>query len=813
MFVNVIVPLAVDGLYTYAIPEQWKNSIKVGIRVEVEIRRKLYAALILEILEETPSATQYKIKTINNIIDREPILTNTHLEFWKWIASYYMSSIGEVMIAALPSGLKLESHTKLVSERPLIENDLHLSDEEYLIAEAIEHRQTLSIDEVRNILNKKSIYPVINKLATLGILNFKEEIEEKYRPKKIKTIKLNNDSLIKSSIDEIFPLINKSTHQKNILQYLLNLPHDIAVPVKDVIAMTGANYTAVKKLQEKSLVIVEETQISRLKPVTEKYAGDFSTLSAQQQKCIEAILKYWKERSCVLLQGVTGSGKTRIFIELMKQCIEAGKQCLYLLPEIALTSQIVNRLEAVFGEQIQCYHSRINNMEKVEIWQDVLKGRKIILGARSAIFLPFTNLGLIIIDEEHDPSFKQSDPAPRYHLRDTAMILAKKTGAKVILGSATPSLESLNNARNGKFGYVILQDRFGDSLLPEIKLIDLVYERKTGRLRKGYLGRTLLAAIERHLNAGRQVILFQNRRGFASAMTCQSCGWTAECRQCDVKLTYHKFSSDLRCHYCGYREKLPSVCPACKSSDIKEIGAGTERIEDEIKKFFPLKRIERIDLDSVKGVSKLNEIISDFQSGSIDILVGTQILAKGFDFDNVGLVGIVNADASLMMPDFRAAERSFHLFQQVAGRAGRRSYRGEVFIQTYQVDHPVLRFLKDGQDEKFYAEEMKERELFKYPPFYRMINISLLDKNKGRVDMAATQMVKLLYSKLGSRVLGPVEPAVGKIKNFHIMEITIKFENDSKVITYVKKLIDWCRQKIQQDEHIKRVRIKINVDP
>lgn len=813
MFVNVIVPLAVDGLYTYAIPEKWKNSIKVGLRVEVEIRRKLYAGLIYEISEETQSATPYKIKPISNVIDREPILTPTHLEFWKWIASYYMCSIGEVMIAALPSGLKLESHTKLVSERALIEEDLRLSDEEYLIAEAIEHRQTLTIEEVRNILNKKSIYPVINKLATLGILNFKEEIEEKYRPKKIKTIKLNRNSLIKSSIDKIFQLVNKSTHQKNILQYLLNLPHDKAIPVKEALAMTGANYTAVKKLQEKSLVIVNETQISRLKPVIEKYAGDFSTLSPQQQKCLEAILKYWEERSCVLLQGVTGSGKTRIFIELMKQCIETGRQCLYLLPEIALTSQIVNRLEAVFGEQIQCYHSRINNMEKVEIWQDVMKGRKIILGARSAIFLPFTNLGLIIIDEEHDPSFKQTDPAPRYHLRDTALKLAQKTGAKVILGSATPSLESLYNAQNGKFGHVILQERFGDSLLPEIKLIDLVYERKTGRLRRGYLGRTLLSAIERHLNAGRQVILFQNRRGFASAMTCQSCGWTAECRQCDVKLTYHKFSSDLRCHYCGYREKLPPVCPVCKSSDIKEIGAGTERIEDEIQKFFPLKRIERIDWDSVKGASRLNEIISDFQSGSIDILVGTQMLAKGFDFDNVGMVGIVNADASLMMPDFRAAERSFHLFQQVAGRAGRRTFRGEVFIQTYQVDHPVLRFLKDGQDEKFYAEEMKERELFTYPPFYRMINISLLDRNKDRVDMAAAQLVKLLNSKLGSRVLGPVEPAVGKIKNFHIMEITIKFENESKVITYVKKLIDWCRQKIQQDEHIKRVRMKINVDP
>ena len=813
MFVNVIVPLAIDGIYTYQIPEKWIPLMKVGIRVEVEIRRKLYSGLVSEIMLELSEAPIYKVKEITNIIDLQPIVAPIHLELWRWIAAYYMCSLGEVMIAALPSGLKLESHTKLTSERLLTESDLHLSDEEYLIAEAIEHRQTLSIEEVKDILNKKSIYPVINKLATLGILNFKEEIEVKYKPKKIKTIELDSSYLLHTPDDQLLKPIEKSIHQKNIFEYLLHLPHDKSTPLSEVIQITGANYAAARKLQEKTMVKINEVLISRLKPVIDKYIGDFSPLSENQQQSINQIYDCWETQPVVLLRGVTGSGKTRIYIELIKKCLEEGKQCLYVLPEIALTSQIIDRLEAVFGEQILCYHSRVNNMERVEIWHDVIKDRKIVLGARSAIFLPFSNLGLIIIDEEHDPSFKQTDPAPRYHLRDTAIVLAQKTGAKVLLGSATPSIESLENAENGKFGYVRLNERYGSAVLPEIKLIDLVYERKTGRLRKGYVGKTLLSAMEKHLSEGRQVILFQNRRGFASVMTCESCGWTAGCRQCDVKLTFHKFSSELKCHYCGYRQKLPVSCPECSSTDIKEIGAGTERIEEEIQDRFPLKKIERIDWDNVKSKARLNEIVSSFQSGHIDILVGTQMLAKGFDFDNVGMVGIINADASMMMPDFRAIERSYHLFQQVAGRAGRRAFRGEVYIQSYNIKHPVLEYLRDGMDDLFYENEKKERHLFKYPPYYRLINLQLLDKNKSKVDNAAKNMAEILISKLGTRVLGPIEPAVSKIKNHYLMEITLKFENETKVIHYVKKLIVWTTDLLRQNEHTKRVRVKVNVDP
>ncbi|BDS15073.1 replication restart helicase PriA [Aureispira anguillae] len=816
LFVTVIVPVALPKLYTYSVPLHLKDLVQVGYRVEVQFgKSKLYSALIYQIHQNEPD--NYVPKPILNVLDTEAVVTPKQFKLWEWMSQYYASTMGEVMNAALPAGLKLASETKIVLRPDFEEEDFAtntLNDKEYTILEALFNRVELSIAEIQALINQKTIYPYIKSLMEKRLIFVKEELKNKYKSKKVDMVCLaepyQSDS---TKLKDAFEIIgNKAIRQAETLMAYIQLSKEMEeVPKTALYDRARISSAGLKKLLEKNILEIYKKEISRLSEYNGEVIGNYKLSNAQEQARVE-IKEAFEEKNVVLLHGVTGSGKTQVFVELMEETIAQGKQVLYLLPEIALTAQIVQRLQKHFGDQIIVYHSKFNNNERVEIWQNSLHGTPIILGARSALFLPFSDLGLIIVDEEHDPSYKQNDPSPRYNARDTAVFLSYLYQAKTLLGTATPSLETYYNVQQNKYGLVELNKRFGAATLPDISIVDAGEETKKKRM-KSHFTPQLLKAIEETLGNGEQVILFQNRRGYAPVYSCNTCGWTADCVDCDVSLTYHKFSNDLHCHYCNHHRKLPKSCPACGNHSLVIKGFGTEKIEDELQIYLPDVKVARMDWDTVKGKHGHEKIIATFANKQVDILVGTQMVTKGLDFDNVGLVGVLSADQMLHFPDFRATERAFQLLLQVSGRAGRKQKKGRVLIQAYKMDHPVLQEVQKGNFQNFFQRELKERSDFGYPPFHRLIKVQLKHKKPDMVEKAAKFFAECLRTKLGDRILGPATPGISRIRTYYIRDIIIKLGKNSKQLDYTKQLINDVQNHLKAQKGFSTIRLIVDVDP
>ncbi|MEM6321023.1 MAG: primosomal protein N', partial [Bacteroidota bacterium] len=758
-FATVIIPVAVPKAYTYVVPDELLPDLKFGMRVEVQFgKSKLYAGIVVALHQNPPA--NHKPKPIFSIIDTIPIISTKQYELWQWMAEYYCCTIGQVMNAALPKGLKLDSETTISLSSVFDDNFEVLNDKEYLIAEALTIQSELKIEDVQQILNQKTIYPIINKLLEKRVIYLKEILNEKYKPKKIACVRLREPyHSDRNALNAAFDKVSKAERQMEALMAFLTLePAQEFVRKQDVYKKANVNSSVLNAMAKKEIFELYDREVSRLGGYEEELISS-PALSDQQVRAIEEIRTAFVDKNVVLLHGVTGSGKTRVYVELIKEVIEKGGQVLYLIPEIALTTQIIMRLEKIFGDQINVYNSRINDSQRVEVWKSVKAGVPLVLGARSAMFMPYDNLQLIIVDEEHDPSYKQTDPAPRYNARDTAVYMAHLYDAKIVLGTATPSIESYQNALTGKYALVQMAERFGGVKMPEITLVDKREEYKKKTM-KSLFTSVLLDALALAYERGEQAILFQNRRGYSPTLRCVTCGWHQECVNCDVSLTYHKFSNNLRCHYCGFSASIPKVCPACGSIELHMTGFGTQKIEDEIKIYLPDARIGRMDFDTVKSKNAHARIINDFEEKRLDILVGTQMVTKGLDFDNVGVVGVLSADHLLQFPDFRAAERGFQLMTQVSGRAGRKKKQGRVIIQAFDMEHPVLKEVKENNFIGFFKREIIERKDFLYPPFYKLIQITLKHKKPRTLNEAGYFYVKFLKEKLGNKVIGPAVPTI-----------------------------------------------------
>lgn len=808
LYAEVILPLAIPLTYSYGVPIEYHESIQVGLRVEVPLKNKLYSGIVFCLSKEKPVT---KVRNIISLIDAQPIVTQLQLDLWTWLSEYYCCSIGEVMNVALPSGLKLSSETRLLINQELDYLDLDLTNDEYLIAEALSIQNELTINEVQDILNKKTVYPIIKSLLQKSCVRIKEELTHKFKAKKATYIKSTDQ--FKNSIEEALALTTRSEKQSRALlsYYSLNRKQSHVLR-KDVGDMAGVDSSVFKALEKKGIIEVYERVISRIDLDGELTEQSIQPLSVDQEKALQNIGVAFNNNKVALLHGVTGSGKTRIFVELIKKVLNNGGQVLYLLPEIALTTQIVQRLKSQIGDQLYVYHSQINDPKRVEIWSAALLKNKLFIGARSSLFLPFYNLQLIIVDEEHDNSYKQDSPNPRYQGRDVAVKLATLFKANIILGTATPSLESYHNASIEKYRYIPLLNRFGDSELPDIDIVNLKEAYKKGLVNKGF-SESLLNSIKDNVAQGKQVILFQNRRGYAPVVKCKTCGWTAECSNCDVSLTYHQKFNELKCHYCGYRTYKKESCPACGMHELDLLGTGTEKIEDVLLDLIPHISVNRFDHDTTRSKKNQHQILEDFKYGKIDVLIGTQMITKGFDFENIGLVGVLNADSLFSFPDFRSSERSFNLLMQVSGRAGRRADRGKVIIQAFQVDHPVLSEILSSNYEKYFKRELAERKNFIYPPYYHLITVWFKHKDFQKTKGAAQFFYEALYPKLGNRLSKPVDPVVIRVQNRYQQIINVKFEKANSVSVRIKSLLLKTKSLLKSHTEYKGVSVILDVDP
>ena len=814
-YVSVILPIAIPKLYTYFVPPELTEMVQFGIRIEVVFgKSKRYAALVVDLHDEAPIA--YKAKSLISIIDEKPIITTLQYNLWQWVAKYYCCSLGEVMNAALPGNLKLTSET-LVTLSPIYDpNYQGLKDAEFMVCEALNYQQELSVDAIRKILdkkNKRAVYPVINSLLQKKIIYLKEELKEKYKPKNVTCVRLNATYIEDPKLlQEAFELLKRSDRQVETLMAYLQLSKEHKfVKRSDLCKKANVNTSVIKAMVKKEVIELYDREISRINPYADDVI-DQSPLSDQQKRAVTEIDSIFENQSVVLLHGVTGSGKTRIYIEAIQKVIASGGQVLYLIPEIALTVQIVSRLQKIFGDLIGVFHSRLNNNERVEMWHLVKKGKPIVMGVRSSLFLPFENLKLIIVDEEHDTSFKQYDPAPRYNARDTAIYLAHLHGAKVILGTATPSIETFYNAQQKKYGLVTMNERFGGITMPEIVLVDALEEYKAKKL-QAHFTTVLLSELNKALDNGEQAILFQNRRGYAPTVFCKNCNWSQECKNCDVSLTYHKFTDNLRCHYCGYQVPLPPSCPACGEHQLDNRGFGTEKIEDELSKLIPKARVARMDFDTVKGKNSHAQLIHQFEDRQIDILVGTQMVTKGLDFENVSIVGVLSADHLLKFPDFRSTERTFQMITQVSGRAGRKRKRGKVIVQAFNVKHPVISEIIKNDYQGFFQREMEERQTFQYPPFNRLIQITFKHKVAQTVNQATRLYTHLAKEQLGDRVIGPAVPGIPRVRGQYILVLMIKMEKNNQLIKKIKSFLENTARITKSEKGLSSVRINIDVDP
>ncbi|MQP23700.1 primosomal protein N' [Flavobacterium sp. LMO8] len=811
-FIEVVLPLAVSKTFTYQVSEAEFHYIQIGMQVAVPFgKTKIYTALVLDKTNTPPQL--YEAKEIHQILDEKSVVNLHQIEHWKWIASYYMCSLGEVFRSALPSGYILESET-IISAKENAELDSDdLKDDEYLILEALKSQSSITVQDVIKILGKKTVFPIINRLLAKGALVLQEEISEQYKPKLVRYIKLHESFLQQEQLAELLEVLSKAKKQRELVLHYFQLQAREKAPisVKKLIETSGSSTAIVKSLVDKT--IFEEYFIAQDRVAFDKKENSQFTLSEAQQTAFDSIQENFKTFDVNLLHGVTASGKTEIYIKLLEQYIKDGKQVLFLLPEIALTTQLVQRLTAYFGNEVAVFHSKYTNNERIEVWNQVLENSpkaKVVIGVRSALFLPFSNLGCIIVDEEHEQTFKQHDPAPRYHARDAAIVLAKQHGAKVVLGSATPSLETYYNVQTNKYGLTELKVRYGNVVLPEIQLVDLKdkYFRKK---MSGHFSDELLEEITETLSKGEQVILFQNRRGFSPYVECMTCGHVPHCPSCDVSLTYYKFKNQLRCHYCGHSIANPTHCHSCQSVDVTSKGFGTEQIEMELKTLFPEKNIGRMDQDTTRGKFGFEKIIDSFKNREIDVLVGTQMLAKGLDFDNVTLVGILNADNLLNQPNFRAYERAYQMMMQVSGRAGRSEKKGKVVIQTYNPYHNTIQQVLGNDYMGMYKEQIYERQNFKYPPFFRLVKLTLKHRDFDKLKEGSMWIYNVLSQNLDMPVLGPEEPAINRIRNEYIRTIMVKIPVQ-KHLGNTKKNIAKVLMSFEAVPQYRSIKVKVDVD-
>jgi primosomal protein N' (replication factor Y) len=814
LFVDVLLPLPISGTYTYRVPASMQAMIIIGKRVTVQFgKSRIYTGVVYATSLHPPLL--YEAKYILDVLDEYPIVTSLQLKLWEWMAAYYLCSPGEVMQAALPAALKLASETKIVLLQEGFIDKASLSDKEFLIVDALSIQPELKVSDICKLLGQKSVFPLLKGLFEKGVIHISEEVTERYKPRLKTFLILGNEYLDPDNLKALFSILERSPKQLSALMGYLKLSREgKEVSKAQLLEVSDCGNAAIRTLLDKEVFRREERAVSRLYSGegVEEEPGGF-TLSPQQQQALTDVEAGFGEKDTVLLHGVTSSGKTLVYVRLISEMIRAGKTCLYLLPEIALTTQVIERLRVYFGGNIGIYHSKFSDNERAETWYKVLKGEyKVILGARSAVLLPFGDLGLIIVDEEHDPSYKQFDPAPRYHARDTAIYLAGMHGAKVLLGSATPSIESYHNARSGRYGLAELGERFGKASFPDIGIVSIPEELKRKTMQSHFTS-VLVQEIGAALQEKQQVILFQNRRGHTSFLLCKTCGYTPKCINCDVSLTYHRSTDRLHCHYCGYKQETPPVCPVCGSAEIIQKGFGTEKIEDDLALLFPEARIDRLDFDSTRTKNSFQKILANLGERKTDVLVGTQMITKGLDFDHITLIGIVNADSLLNYPDFRAYERSYQLLSQVAGRAGRREKKGKVLIQAYDTRHRVLRQVIAHDYTGMYLDELEERKKFGYPPFTRLIRLDVKHKGIDDSTRAANRLASELRSRFGSRIIGPEPPLIAKVRNYYIQSIMIKAKRPDDSIVKIKQALEEALIRFAADKENKGTLIRIDVDP
>lgn len=825
LFAEVLLPVPVRGYFTYRIPQELNDQVVAGMRVVVQFgKRKFYTGLVRRIHDKAPQVVS--LKYVLSVIDPLPVVNEKQFALWEWMASYYMCTPGEVMNAALPSAFKLASETRVIIDPEYIQDNEVLNDREFQIVEALDLQKILSLTDISNIVGLARVIPLVKTMIEKGIVRVEEEITERYKSRTETCVKLSDAFRAEPLMNEMMDKLNKKAfRQLQILMAFINLSRCFSDQEKevtrtDLLKTPGATATQLDGLVRKGILETYTRNISRLMHPDATLSPADIELTPAQQAAYAELTPHLMDNQIVLLKGVTSSGKTEIYIRLMAEVIARGKQVLYLLPEIALTTQIIVRLQKYFGSQVGVYHSRYNEFERVEIWNKAnlpLAGStdqqpyKILLGARSALFLPFTDLGLIIVDEEHDSSYKQNDPAPRYNARDTAAILGQLHQAPVLLGSATPSLESFFNTQQGKFRYVELNERYGGVQMPKIEIIDIREEAKQMRM-KSHFSVQLLNAISNALNIGEQVILFQNRRGFSLRLECDICNYTPECVNCDVTLIYHKQINLLKCHYCGYSVPVPAKCPDCGSPALKMKGFGTEKVEEELGILFPEAVIGRMDLDTTRTKFAFQKIIGEFEAGKIDILVGTQMVTKGLDFDNVNLVGVLYADGLLSYPDFRAFERSYQLLAQVSGRSGRKNKQGLVLIQTNNPKHPLLQWVVDDNYMAMYNQQLADRFTYKYPPFYRLLQVSLRHKDAQVLNQAAGVLAGMLRPFFGKLMLGPEFPMVMRVRNLFIKNLILKISKGKEGAQFKFETARQIEKFLELPEY-KSVRVQVDVDP
>jgi primosomal protein N' (replication factor Y) len=809
-YAEVIVPVALEGYFTYFIPDDLSEKIRPGIRVEVGFgKRKHYSGIVRRVITEQywPDA-----KPILDVLDENPIITPKQLALWDWISDYYMCTPGEVMNAALPNAFRLASESKITMIEPCSYLEMELSQDEFMILEALDLRKELSIADISMILQRKKILGLIRSMEQKGLVKIREQLEDQDETVRIKWVRIdpeiskNTDALNKSLLD-----IQKSIHQTRILLTYLSEKKDHGwIKSNDLTRISGSDGAALKVLIKKGILV--ELQLEKFRLPENSKELEKLDLSNAQQDALQQMEHAFHLKNTILLKGVTGSGKTQVYMELIRSALAEGKQVLYMVPEIALTSQLVQRIRRYFPDQTQEYHSGLSNKDRMAVWTSCLEGyHPLFIGARSSVFLPFRNLGLIIVDEEHDPSYKQNDPAPRYNARDTAILLGNEYNAKIILGSATPSVESYHQALSDRIGLVRLDQRYGESQLPDIQVISLKEAKRKGEL-KGNFSEKLLAEMNTELDNKRQIIVFRNRRGYSPILQCTSCKWESHCTQCAINLTYHKYQHALKCHICGLTQPLPLKCPECGKEDLKLVGFGTEKLEEELRELFPDHEINRFDQESARTRARQIQIMESFQNQEFEILVGTQMLSKGLDFDNVGLVVIIQADQILHFPDFRANERAFQLMTQVSGRSGRRELKGKVIIQAYQADHPVIKDVIAHEYTGFAERELKERERFHYPPFVKLIRIEMRHSKLTDLERISELFCIRLRKELGQRVLGPAEPSVSRIKGYYAREAFIKIERNLKKINDTKVYLKKMANEIKKETGA-TLRIIMDVDP
>ena len=805
-YADVILPLPIQGTFTYQLTIEQSKLLGVGHRVAVSFgKRKIYTGVIKQIHNQKPDFS--KLKPIEFSYDKKALVTELQIEFWNWISKYYFTPIGDVLKAAIPSTFLLESDTIIIKKE--IDNEAleKLTEEEFLIYEALDFKN-LKINEVSEIIDKKSTYSIIQAMIKKNLVELNFEINEIYKPKLVRVIYLKKET-INTSLDTL----KKSPKQKEILLNIISKTKSNSyLKVKDLKNTINFSDNSLKGLEEKGFISIKKIKIDRNES-EQKFHQKINKLSSTQSTALNKIIDQLKNKDVVLLDGVTSSGKTEIYIKLIEIYLKSGRQVLYLLPEISLTTQIIQKLKVNFGNKISVFHSRYSLNERTEVWESINKNREsaqLIVGARSSVFLPFNDLGLIIVDEEHETSYKQQDPSPRYNARDAAIYLSKLNNSKVVLGSATPSIESTSNAKNDKYGYVKLKDRFGNVKMPNIIPLDMRSEIKNSF--SSIFSEKLVEEVNNSLGLGKQIILFRNRRGYSPQWICDSCGQNVMCDNCDVSLTYHLSSNMLKCHYCGFSSKAESKCNSCGLETMSYKGEGTQQIEEIVKEIFPNAKTKRMDWDSTRGKFSFDRIINSFANHEIDILIGTQMITKGLDFKNVGLVGVINTDHFLNFPDFRAHEKAFQILTQVAGRSGRSGDIGKVFLQTYQPGHPIIKHVINYDYEKMYENQLEERKDYNYPPYVRLIRITIKDKSYEKLNSSVDWLNNIVRDNFKGVILGPVYPQISRIKNKYHKEFLIKLRN-LKELNEFRNVFQKIQKSFDSISKYRSVRIIVDVDP